>query len=131
MGEPLFDELDLAELRDVVESDLVHEAALDTPVTTTLSSQEDVTAYARGEPGPALLTIVGAQQDQLGGARGIRETWALKLPLATPARPGMRAYVTGTTDEVDWFRYVEITADLGLTNRLARLFTVVDVELNQ
>lgn len=121
----------VAGLRAVARGGLIHTAALDTPTTTVLANQEDVTHYSRGGEVDALLVVVGSERAEQAAALGVKAQWEVKLKLGQPARPGLRAYVTGRTAGAAWWRYVQVTADLGVTKRLTRICTAVDVDLNR
>ncbi len=128
---PLFDDLDLAELRDVVESDL-------TDVVTLLEAQMQDLGHG-GETGDlppittgpfaGLLLPATDQVKEQAAARGIAATYVLQLPIGPAVRPGLTATVVRYTVNESWTRSIAITG-VELPRDVCIVCTAVDVPLD-
>jgi hypothetical protein len=131
MSMPLHPELTFADSRAISEAGFRHTAQLGTVTTVRYPNGEEATSIEFGSAITCRLKTIGTRTADIAAAQGVKAQWSLVFKSATAVTIGQQVIVRGTTDGVAWQRLVEITADLGLTGRVHRQTTAIDVELNQ
>lgn len=131
MTMPLLPGLTFHDARAISEAGLRHTAQLGTSTTVRYPNGEEATAIVFEDAIPCRMKTIGTRLATIAAAQGVKAQWSLVFEQATDVVIGQQAIVRGETDGEDWQRLVEITADLGLTGRIHRQTTAVDVELNQ
>jgi hypothetical protein len=131
MSMPLHPELTFADSRAISEAGLRHTAQLGTVTTVRQPNGEEVQTWTFSDPIPCRMKVIGTRQAQIAAAQGVKAQWSLVFKSNQTIGIGQKVVVSGERDGVIWARTVEITADLGLTGRVHRQTTAIDVELNQ